>query len=58
MLVICNYFSISIRRLLGPTDLISFNDEIKLFHINHLVLGTKSFRWHAGEIHRIIYSKI
>ena len=61
MLVICNYFSISILsigRLLGPTDLLSFNDEIKLFHINQFVLGTKSFRWHAEEIHRIIYSKI
>ena len=54
-----NSFSIFVGRPSEPTDLLSFNDKIKLVISSELAgLRKKSFRWDAGEIHQIIYLKI
>ena len=64
ILVICNEisffisFSIFVGRLLGPTDLLSFNDEITLMISSKLFGYRKSFSWHVGEVHQMIYLKI
>ena len=44
-----NSFSIFVGKILGPTDLLSFNDEIKSI--------IQEFCWHAAGIHGMIYLK-
>ena len=54
-----NNFNIFVGRLLRPTVLLSFNDEIKFTISFELVsFRKKELLWHAGKIHRIMYLQI
>ena len=47
-----SFFIFFVRRLLEPTDLLSFSsEETKLMLSSELVGFRKTFCWHAGEIH-------